>query len=338
MTAKTRYFLIGSALVLVLGLGIGVVAYYGGVSGGLFAQGPGPKELKYVPEDAAVVAYADVRQVMTSELRQHLRQLDGVTDEGRSEFRDQTGIDIEHDIDYVVASMRGAEISDHADGLVIARGRFDQGRLEALAVEHGGKVTEYRGKRMVMAPVDRHRERAAAEAPEFALAFVEPGLMAMGSLPAVQQALETGAAGRNVTDNAEMMKFVAEMQSESMWAVGRFDAVRAEARLPAEVENRIPPITWFAASGRVNGGVQATVKVDARDEQAADSLRDIVRGFVALAKMQAGDKTEAAALLPAIELGGTGKTVSVSFAVSTALLDAVSKGGAMKREAAPKKE
>lgn len=330
MTAKTRYFLIGSALVLVLGLGIGVVAYYGGVAGGLFAGGPGPGELKYIPADAAVVAYADVRQVMTSELRQRLREFEGVTDEGRHEFRDETGIDIEQDIDYVVASMRGKEIADSAEGLVIARGRFDQGRLESLATEHGGSVTDYLGKRLVTAP-ERHRDEGTREPREFALAFLEPGLMAMGTMPAVKQAIDLGSGGANVTGNEEMMKLVTEMQADSMWAVGRFDALRAEAKLPAEVESRIPPITWFAASGRVNGGMQAMVKVDARDEPAAENLRDLVRGFVALAKLQAGDKTEAAALLPAIELGGTGTTVSVSFAVSTALLDAVTKSGTMKR-------
>lgn len=334
MTAKTRYFLIGSALVLALGLGIGVVAYYGGVAGGLFAQGPGPDELKYIPKDAAVVAYADVRQVMTSELRQRLHQLEGISGEGRNEFRDETGIDIEHDIDYVVASMRGEELTDKANGLVIARGRFDQGRLEALAREHGGGVTDYRGKRLITAP-DKRRDGTAEEL-EFALAFLQPGLMAMGTASAVRQAVDLESGGANVTANDELMKLVADLQSDSMWAVGRFDALRAEAKLPAEVESRLPPITWFAASGRVNGGIQAMVKVDAVDEQAADNLRDIVRGFVALARMQAGDKTEAAALLPAIELGGAGKTVSVSFAVSTALLDAVTKSGTMKREGTPK--
>jgi chromosome segregation protein len=41
------------------------------------------------------VAYANVRDVMNSELRQRLRKFEGVTDEGRSEFKTETGIDIE---------------------------------------------------------------------------------------------------------------------------------------------------------------------------------------------------------------------------------------------------
>jgi hypothetical protein len=107
MTAKTRYFLIGSVMVLIIGLSIGLVAFYGGMPAGLFSSQRGPEELKYLPGDAAVVAYANVRDVMGSELRQRLRRFEGVTDEGRSEFKNETGIDIEQDIDHVVACMGG---------------------------------------------------------------------------------------------------------------------------------------------------------------------------------------------------------------------------------------
>ena len=42
MTAKTRYFLIGSVMVLILGLSIGLVAFYGGMPSGLFSSRSGP--------------------------------------------------------------------------------------------------------------------------------------------------------------------------------------------------------------------------------------------------------------------------------------------------------
>ena len=40
MTAKTRYFLFGSVLILTVGLSIGLVAYYGGVPGGCSPRSP----------------------------------------------------------------------------------------------------------------------------------------------------------------------------------------------------------------------------------------------------------------------------------------------------------
>jgi len=74
MTKKSRYFLAGSAAVLLVGLGAGTLAYLtyyrnAGVPAGL------PAELKYVPADAQMVAYADVRSVMASEMRRELERM-----------------------------------------------------------------------------------------------------------------------------------------------------------------------------------------------------------------------------------------------------------------------
>lgn len=333
MTAKTRYFFVGSMLILVLGLGIGLVAYYGGVPGGLFAAGPGPAELKYVPQDAAVVAYANVQDVMKSDLRQRLVRLEGNAEKsGRDEFREETGIDIEQDIDYVVACVSPDAGRDHeGNALILARGRFDESRLEALARGHGGQVEEYKGKRLFSGFGGRHREGEERDGP-MAVGFIERDLVALGHGAMLRRAIDTAASGTSVTDNADMMKLVGEMGQGSMWAVGRFDSIASHAKLPSEVTGRIPPITWFAASGRINGGVEAMVKAETQSEEAANNLRDIIRGFVALAKMQAGSRPEALALWPTVELAGTGKTVSVSFAVSSALLDAVTEAGAAARQ------
>ena len=58
MTARTRYFVIASLLVLGVGLGTGLVAYYVGFPAGAFVRAGGPDELQLIPRDAAVVAYA----------------------------------------------------------------------------------------------------------------------------------------------------------------------------------------------------------------------------------------------------------------------------------------
>ena len=328
MTAKTRYFLLGSVLVLTVGLSIGLVAFYGGMPTGLFSGQQGPDELKYIPADAAVVAYANVKDVMASELRQHLRRLEGVTDEGRSEFKAQTGIDIENDIDHIVACMAPKTGGGEPNGLILARGRFDSGRIEALAIQHGGRVEQYKGKRLVMAVPDAEHQ-GPTHGPGMAMAFLAPGLVALGGADMIRLAVDRGNGAGSVLANADMMKHVAGMDNPSMWAVGRFDALSAQASLPAEVTDRMPPITWFAASGRVNGGLQATVKAEAKDEQGANNLRDIIRGFAALAKMQAGNKPGVQAMLPDIQLAGEGKEVSISFAVTTDMLDAFATASAI---------
>ena len=46
--------------------------------------------------------------------------------------------------------------------------------------------------------------------------------------------------------------------------------------------SQIPAITWFAVSGHVNGGLRGVIRAETRDDEAANNLRDVVRGFMAL--------------------------------------------------------
>ncbi|HPW21958.1 MAG TPA: hypothetical protein PLE61_14230, partial [Vicinamibacterales bacterium] len=305
MTAKTRYFLVGSVLVLLAGLSIGLVAYYGGIPPNPFSFRSGPAELRYVPGDAGLVAFANVRHVMDSDLRQRLRQLEGATAEGRKEFQDHTGIDVERDIDHVVAWIGGRGGAHKPGGLVLASGRFDSSRLEGLALEHGGRVADYQGKRMIVLSKEGRGE-------EFAMAFLEPGIVAIGNEATVRLAIERGQRGDNALANTELMKRVEGLSGASLWAVGSFDAVSARTSLPSELRDRMPPIAWFSASGRVNGGLEATVKAEARDEQGAENLRDLVRGIVALARMQADSRPAAKPVLPTFQLSGEGREVALT--------------------------
>lgn len=321
MTKKTRLFLIIAAGVLVVGLGTGLVASYMGLPALALGGADGPDELRYIPADARVIAYANVRDVMNSELRRKVRQIrpDG---ERHDEFKDATGIDIENDIDEVVASMTTAGDTPE-DALVIARGRFDQVRIEGFIRERGGVATEYHGARLLThTPPAKHNKR------EMALAFVEPGLVAFGSGPAVRQAIERRSGGQNITSNDEVMGLVRDIDDGNAWAVGRFDAIASRARLPREVASQLPPINWFAASGHVNGGVRGVLRAEARDEASAQNLRDVIRGFMALAKLQANAKPELTAVMESLQLGGEGKTVSLAFALPSEIIDMIGAMGA----------
>src|SRR5882672_8631828 len=129
MTKRTRYFLAASGAVLAAGLGTGLVAYYSGGFQPVSASAVS-NELRYVPADATVVAYADVRAIMDSDLRARLKDALPMHEQGQREFQAQTGIDIEKDIDYVVASLTAG--AEKPAPLVVARGRFNDTQLEGL--------------------------------------------------------------------------------------------------------------------------------------------------------------------------------------------------------------
>ena len=83
---------------------------------------------------------------------------------------------------------------------------------------------------------------------------------------------------------------------------------------------------WFAVAGHVNGGLSGTVRAEARDDQSAENLRDVVRGFLALARLQSQSDPRTAGLVESLQLTGTGKTVSLSFSVPAEILQLIPKG------------
>jgi hypothetical protein len=334
MTKKTRYFLTGSAAVLAGGLCTGLVAYYGGGFPALVAS-TGPNELTYIGRNASFVGYLDVASIMKSELRQRFKQsvpMGPMGEDGQREFFEQTGIDIENDIDYVVAAVTGLPGANrHPNGVVVARGRFDIVKLEGLAREHGAEVEEYKGKRLLtlrhmssnddlpVAGADAHVTTASNTG---VLAFLEPGLVAIGDLASVKGAIDAQLSAQSITSNNEMMELVKDIAaSNNAWAVGRFDLLASQAKLPDEIASRIPPVRWLAVAGHVNGGISAQLRAEANDDQGAENLRGVLNGVISLARLQGQNDPKLSSLIQSLQLTGEGKTVRLSFALPAELFE-----------------
>lgn len=321
MSKKTRYFVAISGAILIIGLGTGLVASFMGFPVSVFSSAAGPDELQYVPADASVVAYANVRDVMNSEFRQRFRELEPSTDH-KNEFEEKTGLNFEADIDSVVAAVMGKtnlSTRPHDGFLLLAKGRFQPARLEALALEHGGVVGEYQGKRLVTHHDNDNPNDTARD--DMAVAFIEADLIAFGSVTTVHAAIDARISNRNIVSNNEMMKLVNEIDNANAWAVGRFDAIASQTNLPAEVQNYMPAISWFSAATHVNGGVSGTLKAEAKDETSAQHLREVIQGVLAVAKMGSGNNPAVKAMADSLILSGEGKTVAVAFTVPSELLD-----------------
>lgn len=332
MTKGTRYFVMASGAVLAAGFTGGLVASYLGVP--VFSRAAAPDEFQYIPADAAVVAYANVREVMSSEFRQHFRKMEPESAE-RDDFEARTGLNVERDIDSVVAALMPA-----ADGqidsagpekaaLVLARGRFDQPRLEALAAQHGGTSEIYQGVALL---TRLHHDEGRST--DMAMGFLESDLVALGSADGVRRAIDANRGGHSVVSNTAIMQQVTALDGNSAWAVGRFDALAKS--VPREVQAQMPAVTWFSAAGHVNGGLNGIVKAEARDEAAAKNLQDMLRGFLALAKLQAGSKPELQQVVDSLQVTGDGKTVSMQFSLPTGIFDALEQLGKGRGERQPR--
>jgi hypothetical protein len=283
-----------------------------------FSRAAGPEELQYVPDDAAVVAYANVRQIMDSEFRERFRQFEPDTSE-RDEFKAKTGVNIDTDINSVVAVLTPAatqSTSPHNGMLILARGRFEQSTLEALALEHGGHTEDYNGKRLLI-----HRNDAGTA--DMAIGFLEADLIALGGYEAIKKSIDAHGGRNIVSTNAELMRQIGELDASNAWAVGRFDVIASSAHVPSEIQAYLPAIQWFSAATHINGGVSGVFKAEARDEESAKNMRDVLNGFLALAKMQASAQPELKTMVDSLQLSGDGKNVAVSFTLPSELFDAL---------------
>jgi hypothetical protein len=310
MKKHTRLFLFGAAGVLVVGLGTGLVASIVGVQNLGILPERGPDELEFVPADVRLVAFANVADVMHSELRQKIRDIAPDTDHDDA-FQNDTGINVETDIDYVVAFVMAGDESAGGPPTVLARGRFDEVRIRGLMQDHGATAEEYKGSTLIVNADER-----------ISVSFFEPGLAIVGTPAGVRRAIDTKASGTGVRDNDVVMQRIKDAADGNAWAVARFDAL-TQSMLPNEIAGRLPSITWFTATASINGGIHGLIRADTRDEAAAQDLRDVIRGFVALARMQTGDTPALGDLMNSFELGGQGTTVSLGFTISSDIIDAL---------------
>ena len=324
MTARTRYVILGGTGVVALGLLAGLAAYLTGGMPTVAVAQERPDEFRYVPADASIIGFADVRGLMYSELRERLRALEpDAQSGGRGEFQEQTGIDLENDIDRVVAGLV-PDGSDEPRGIVVLTGRFDVARLESLARENGGVVSEYQGRRLITVPrqPDPSAEAEPQERPDLTMAFVEPGVIALGSDLIVRQALDLPPDGTGgVGGNEELMGLLSHIDGASnAWTIGRLDGPGVEGLIPDQMEAQIAQVSAFAIGGRINGGISGTVMAETRDEEAGRNLHDVVQGFMALARMQTSSRPELVGLLDSFRLEANGTNVTLSFDLPSDLL------------------
>jgi hypothetical protein len=272
-----------------------------------------------VPANAEVVAFANVQQVMNSELRREL--VPGVDSDASKGGRmlNEFGIDLEKQVNRVVAYVEPSAAPNPQEqrpphipnALVLVQGTFDQAQVEKVISNHAGAMEDYNGRKLFVHREDGH---------EFAVGLAGADLIAIGQADLVRRAMDRArdgsSGGQNITSNAEMMNLIRDTAGSTAWVVGQFDAVRRRMRLPNEISGQVPPLRMLSVKANVNGGVKATIRAEAGDAAAADQLRDVVRGFISLARIQASGKPDFENTLKTVELSGSDKTVQMSFAVA----------------------
>src|SRR4029453_806493 len=79
----------------------------------------------------------------------------------------------------------------------------------------------------------------------------------------------------------------------------------------------------------------ATLLAETKDEKAAQDLRAVIQGLLALGRMQLGQHPDLANFVNSVELTGEGTSVSVAFSIPPETLDKLTALGAEQRVPPP---
>ena len=114
------------------------------------------------------------------------------------------------------------------------------------------------------------------------LAFLEPGLVAVGDLASVKRAIDAQLSAHSITSNNEMMELVERHRAVATTRGPSAASTPSPARrsCPTRSRSKIPPVKWFAVAGHINGGVSAQLRAEASDDQAAENLRGVLNGVL----------------------------------------------------------
>ena len=245
MTQRTRYFLLGSALVVVVGLCTGLVAYYNGAlprlppsqdselayhagrfDGPGLRRRPGDHELGVPPE------------APRRSCRPATRRTAPATKSASISSRTSTSWS---------PASRATSVQRRRLVVVFAAGSTTAS-IETTAVQHGATAEDYHGKRTAAdARTARHasgrgpRRRREACARSCRGASSSLGCWRSATAARSGRRLTGRGTKADITKNAELMKLVNDVRSgANAWVVGRFDEFSKHASLPDEVKAHLP--------------------------------------------------------------------------------------------------
>ena len=288
------------------------------------AVGPLPAEGLLLPADARFVVGIDVKRFTASPLYKKFAA------EARPDtFRDleeKTGLNLERDVDQVLIAGRPAGSSGPL-GVAIVLGSFDSYKL-GRAIETHAKAKA--AGRSFLGYTEYVFNETSKEAG--ALALLDGQALVIGTQAGVEAALTAKSQGTTpLRTNVAIMGLLEQVKPGStVWMVGDQSLLQnLPSTIPAPGAGgsgnsiTLPALKSLIVTGDLDPMVALSITGDTPDAAAAKNLGDIVRGFVALASLQASQRPELKDLASAISVTTDATRVQVNARIPYELLDAL---------------
>jgi hypothetical protein len=286
------------------------------------AVGPLPAEGLLLPADARFVVGLDVKRFTASPLYKKFAAQ--ARPDAFRDLEEKTGLNLERDVDQVLIAGRAAGGS--VPGVAIVLGSFDTYKL-GRAIETNPKAPV--GGRAFLGYTEYVFNEAGKE--PGAVAFLDRQALVIGTEAAVEAALTAKAQGATpLRTNPSIMGLLERVKPGStVWMVGDQSLLQnLPATIPAPGGGgsgnsiALPALKSLIITGDLDPMVALSITGDTPDEAAARNLGDIVRGFVALASLQANQRPEFKDLASAISVTTEASRVQVNARIPYAMLDA----------------
>jgi hypothetical protein len=323
---KSRVVVLASTLVVGVGALTAVWAQF--LDPARAAVGPLPAEWLALPADAQFVMGIDVRRFVASPLYTRFGEEHAAArPQAFAEMEEKTGINPERDVDAIYVAGRKGSGKGHdgeGDGVVIVVGTFDRDKVSrSIETSHKGAAsTKYHGAPVYLFDETRGGRKAGA------VAFLDDHTLVMGSRTGVEQTIDARSGeGPGLRSNAAMTALLETVRPGStFWMVGDQSVL---AHMPKAMPGpggdgqalSLPPLKTVVITGDLDPVVSFEATGQAADAAAAQSLADVVRGFVALATLQASQKPELKQLASGVSVTTDANTVRVAARFPYELLE-----------------
>jgi hypothetical protein len=305
-----------------IGLIIGALAFLETPRASAEPGQPLSSALEWMPESAGLVGHIDVESVVASPLS-GIWSREAKSQEGlgaADEIREATGVDLWTDVSsltFSVALPSASRPSDEAGrrqpwGMVVT-GTFDPEQLIQKAKAREGATTNeesYRNKTIYHLAGDGEKNDRGDD--DVAFAMASDSLLLLGSPDYLREMIDSGTGSRpNAATLVESWGY-GDFAGEAFWIAGKpngaVDSVLGRA-------GDGPALRSFALSGRLSTDLSVTARGKAADSGAAQKLADVVRGLVALGRLQQGGNPQIARIADAVSIEIAGDEVHLGLAV-----------------------
>jgi hypothetical protein len=287
------------------------------------AVGPLPAEGLSLPADSRFVMGLDVRRFVGSPFYEKFGRSE---ETGRprafAELEEKTGLNPERDIDNIYVAGSGPA-QRGGDGVVLVTGRFDRGRIAtAIETQKKGTAKKYQGVSMYVFSEGRSGRGTGA------VALLDDTALVFGSQQSVEKTIATRVNGDpGLKGNAPLLALLESVKPGStFWVVGDqsvMDQMPGQIPGPGGAGLSVPPLKSVVVTGDLDPVVSLDVTGEAAAETAARNLADVVRGMIAFASLQAGQKPEVKELASGINVTTEAARVRITGRFDYEALDAL---------------